>query len=243
MDSRLKAARPSRSRCLAVSAASADPSSAVGCPGGHIGCSFRACQTQKRCRPSNRLIVYSRVLFLPSEFSGGGDCSIAKGWSFSAGSPLSLFSGPLGATKRQLMRRCAPTIAASVGRFPALASVAQLPRGRWAARCLARAGLVAALALWVAGVPDTAPAQWGGWGMGMGGMGGGYASTAGQAAAYGLSDVIRSEGYANVQNSEAAKNWEDARQRRSTTARSGPTPTLTCGAQTGNRVRLKVARR
>lgn len=42
-------------------------------------------------------------------------------------------------------------------------------------------------------------------------MGGGYASTAGQAAAYGLSDVIRSEGYANLQNSEAAKNWEDAK--------------------------------
>ena len=34
---------------------------------------------------------------------------------------------------------------------------------------------------------------------------------AGQAAAYGLSDVIRSEGYANLQNSEAAKNWEDAK--------------------------------
>lgn len=109
------------------------------------------------------------------------------------------------------MRRCTPPIAASVRRFPALASVAQLPRGRWAARCLARAGLVAALTLLVAGVPDTASAQWGGWGMGMGGMGGGYASTAGQAAAYGLSDVIRSEGYANVQNSEAAKNWEDAK--------------------------------
>ena len=56
----------------------------------------------------------------------------------------------------------------------------------------------------------TASAQWGGWGGGMG-MGGGYASTAGQAAAYGLSDVIRSEGYANLQNSEAAKNWEDAK--------------------------------
>ena len=34
---------------------------------------------------------------------------------------------------------------------------------------------------------------------------------AGQAAAYGLSDVIRSEGYRNLQNSEAAKNWEDAK--------------------------------
>lgn len=54
-----------------------------------------------------------------------------------------------------------------------------------------------------------ARAQWGGgWGWGMGGN---YASTAGQAAAYGMSDIIRSEGYANLQNSEAAKNWEDAK--------------------------------
>ncbi|MFM7077166.1 MAG: hypothetical protein ACKO3G_14050 [Planctomycetaceae bacterium] len=55
-----------------------------------------------------------------------------------------------------------------------------------------------------------ARAQWGG-GWGGWGMGGGYASTAGQAAAYGMSDIIRSEGYANLQNSEAAKNWEDAK--------------------------------
>lgn len=63
-------------------------------------------------------------------------------------------------------------------------------------------------------VVDTAAtpahAQWGGGGWGWG-MGGGYASTAGQAAAYGMSDIIRSEGYANLQNSEAAKNWEDAK--------------------------------
>ena len=110
------------------------------------------------------------------------------------------------------MRRCAPTIAASVRRFLALASVARLSGGRSAARSLARGGLAAALALMVASAPGSASAQWGGWGMGgMGGMGGGYASTAGQAAAYGLSDVIRSEGYANLQNSEAAKNWEDAK--------------------------------
>jgi len=109
------------------------------------------------------------------------------------------------------MRRCAPTIAASVRRFSALASVARLSRSRPAARGLARGGLVAALALMVAGAAGSASAQWGGWGWGMGGMGGGYASTAGQAAAYGLSDVIRSEGYANLQNSEAAKNWEDAK--------------------------------
>jgi len=110
------------------------------------------------------------------------------------------------------MRRCAPTIAASVRRFPALASVARLSGGRSTARFLARGGLAAAVALMVASAPGSVSAQWGGWGgWGMGGMGGGYASTAGQAAAYGLSDVIRSEGYANLQNSEAAKNWEDAK--------------------------------
>ncbi len=65
--------------------------------------------------------------------------------------------------------------------------------------------LTAALLL---GSASQARAQWGGWGWG---MGGGMATTAGQAAAYGLSDVIRSEGYANLQNSEAAKNWEDAK--------------------------------
>ena len=64
----------------------------------------------------------------------------------------------------------------------------------------------------VVALSGTASAQWGGWGFGMGGgMGGGMAVTAGQAAAYGLSDVIRSEGYANLQNSEAAMNWEDAK--------------------------------
>jgi hypothetical protein len=40
---------------------------------------------------------------------------------------------------------------------------------------------------------------------------GGYASTAGQAAAYGMSEVMRAQGYENLQNSEAAKNWEEAK--------------------------------
>ena len=110
------------------------------------------------------------------------------------------------------MRRCAPTIAASVRVSPGLSSVARHLLGRRSAGFLARAGLAAVLGLMGAGASHTASAQWGGWGYGgMGGMGGGYASTAGQAAAYGLSDVIRSEGYANLQNSEAAKNWEDAK--------------------------------
>ena len=55
-------------------------------------------------------------------------------------------------------------------------------------------------------VPATAEAQWGGFG-----RMGGYASTAQQGAAYGMAQVIRSQGYANLQNSEAAKNWEDAK--------------------------------
>jgi len=50
-------------------------------------------------------------------------------------------------------------------------------------------------------------AQWGGWG----GYGEGMAVTAGQAADYGYAQVIRSEGQANLSNSEAAKNWEQAK--------------------------------
>jgi hypothetical protein len=50
------------------------------------------------------------------------------------------------------------------------------------------------------------------WGAVLGmGMGGGYASTAQQAADYGMSQVVRSQGYANLKNSEAAKNWEEAK--------------------------------
>ena len=52
-----------------------------------------------------------------------------------------------------------------------------------------------------------ATAQWGG----MGYNRGGYASTAGQAADYGMSEVLRAQGYQNLQNSEAAKNWEEAK--------------------------------
>lgn len=49
-------------------------------------------------------------------------------------------------------------------------------------------------------------AQWG-----MGFNRGGYASTAGQAAAYGMSEMMRAQGYQNLENSEAAKNWEQAK--------------------------------
>lgn len=52
-------------------------------------------------------------------------------------------------------------------------------------------------------------AQWGGgWG---GGWGGSWASTAQQGADMGLAAVVRAQGYANLKNSEAAKNWEEAK--------------------------------
>jgi hypothetical protein len=56
-----------------------------------------------------------------------------------------------------------------------------------------------------------AHAKWGGgWGGGMG-MGMGWASTAQQGADMGLAEVVRAQGYANLKNSEAAKNWEEAK--------------------------------
>jgi len=48
----------------------------------------------------------------------------------------------------------------------------------------------------------------------LGGFGfnrGGYASTAQQGDDYGMSEMMRAQGYQNLQNSEAAKNWEDAK--------------------------------
>lgn len=55
--------------------------------------------------------------------------------------------------------------------------------------------------------PSAAVAQWGGYGFNRGG----YASTAGQAAAYGMSEMMRAQGTENLLNSEAAKNWEEAK--------------------------------
>ncbi|MFM8633510.1 MAG: hypothetical protein ACKOEX_01660 [Planctomycetia bacterium] len=52
-----------------------------------------------------------------------------------------------------------------------------------------------------------AAAQWGGFGYSRGG----YASTATQAAEYGMSEMMRAQGYMNLQNSEAAKNWEETK--------------------------------
>jgi hypothetical protein len=54
-----------------------------------------------------------------------------------------------------------------------------------------------------------ARAQWGGgWG---GGWGMNWSSTAQEGADMGLAAVVRSQGYANLKNSEAAKNWEEAK--------------------------------
>ena len=67
-------------------------------------------------------------------------------------------------------------------------------------------GRLAASAVIVCLAIVPAAAQWG-FGFGRGG----YASTAGQAADYGMSEVLRAQGYNNLQNSEAAKNWEEAK--------------------------------
>lgn len=66
-------------------------------------------------------------------------------------------------------------------------------------------GILLVLALCLAAGPVAA--QWGGYGFGRGG----YASTAGQAAAYGMSEMMRAQGYQNLENSEAAKNWEEVK--------------------------------
>jgi hypothetical protein len=52
---------------------------------------------------------------------------------------------------------------------------------------------------------------WGQWGGGWGFNRGGFASTAGQAADYGLSETLRARGRLNLDNSEAAKNWQEAK--------------------------------
>ncbi|MFM8709152.1 MAG: hypothetical protein ACKOHK_14015 [Planctomycetia bacterium] len=55
--------------------------------------------------------------------------------------------------------------------------------------------------------PAASRAQWGGFGFNRGG----YASTAGQGAAYGMSEMMRAQGYQNLENSQAAKNWQEAK--------------------------------
>ena len=69
--------------------------------------------------------------------------------------------------------------------------------------------VVAALSAWL--VAEQANAKWGGGGYGMGGYWMSWASTAQQGADMGLAQVVRAQGYANLKNSEAAKNWEEAK--------------------------------
>jgi hypothetical protein len=97
-------------------------------------------------------------------------------------------------------RRC-PGRATAVpdGRVPSSARPAP---ARFRSRPLLAAGC---LSLW-AGI---CAGQWGGFGWGGGGWGN-YASTAQQGAAYGMAQMMRAQGYQNLQNSEAAKNWEQA---------------------------------
>jgi hypothetical protein len=86
----------------------------------------------------------------------------------------------------------------------ALVRASRTPRGRTASAGIPVVLVALAGVLW----PPAAHAQWGGgWGFNRGG----YASTAGQAADYGMSEVLRAQGYNNVQNSEAAKNWEEVK--------------------------------
>lgn len=82
------------------------------------------------------------------------------------------------------------------------------PAARWpvGSSWCGRGLVIMAAAIACTSFSAPAEAQWGGWG-----RMGGYASTAGQAADYGMAQVIRAQGYANLQNSEAAKNWEDAK--------------------------------
>jgi hypothetical protein len=94
--------------------------------------------------------------------------------------------------------------------------------GRFLTRFLDRSGGFDRSSRWflvALAIPATlagqAAAQYGGgWGGGRGrgwGMGGGYASTAQQAADYGMSSMMRAQGYQNLMNSEASKNWEQAK--------------------------------
>jgi len=73
-----------------------------------------------------------------------------------------------------------------------------------------RALLAAAVAAGLAIPAARLEAKWGGYGGGGWGMGG-WASTAQQGADMGMAAVVRAQGYANLKNSEAAKNWEEAK--------------------------------
>jgi len=82
--------------------------------------------------------------------------------------------------------------------------------GRLGAACGGgRRGGIVVVALAACLVPSGADAKWGGWGGGYGGYG--WASTAQMGADMGLAAVVRAQGYANLQNAQAAKGWEEAK--------------------------------
>ena len=82
------------------------------------------------------------------------------------------------------------------------------PHRRSRSHCSRSLALTVAMVTVACVWPSTSPAQWGG---GFGFNRGGYASTAGQAAAYGMSEQMRAQGAQNLDNSEAAKNWQEAK--------------------------------
>lgn len=82
------------------------------------------------------------------------------------------------------------------------------PHCRPRSLCSRSLALTVAMLMVACAWPSTSPAQWGG---GFGFNRGGYASTAGQAAAYGMSEQMRAQGAQNLDNSEAAKNWQEAK--------------------------------
>lgn len=94
-----------------------------------------------------------------------------------------------------------------------LSTVVLSPASPFATGCHLRRLTALLLAASAGGlIGNLAYAKWGGgWGGGYGGFGGGWASTAQQGADMGLASVVRAQGYANLKNSEAAKNWEEAK--------------------------------
>ena len=92
--------------------------------------------------------------------------------------------------------------------LPTRTTMTSFPQARIRARSSRTLAVAVAVGMATLIWPATSPAQWGG---GFGFNRGGYASTAGQAAAYGMSEMMRAQGYQNLQNSEAAKNWQEAK--------------------------------
>ena len=108
-------------------------------------------------------------------------------------------------TKRSAPR--APNHTRALSRLKAGSFSSKLRSGSHARFLSGPALRVASCAALLLLLGSPAAAQWGG----MGYNRGGYASTAGQAAAYGMSEMMRAQGTQNLENSEAAKNWQDAK--------------------------------